>query len=131
MPHAEFSPAGFAYQRKSRHQRRLQRFLASLLELRIVKRKVAETLFYLRAKLRDFLEKLGVTQLFVFRRQSIDRVYQRLNLFDVALVLGADEPGDHPVDHGIDSHHNPFMLAISTVMNTGRAANSLCSEFVP
>jgi len=54
-----------------------------------------------------------------------------LNLFDVALVLGADEPGDHPVDHGIDSHHDPFMLPISMALKTRRAATSLCSEFVP
>src|SRR5258706_16323868 len=124
MPHAEFPASSFAHQRKRGHQRGMQRFLASLLELRIVKRKVAETLFHLRAKLRGFLEKLGVAQLFVFRRQSVDRVYQRLNLLDVALVLGDDEPRDHPVDHGIDSHHNPFMLPISAASKTLPAAYS-------
>ena len=131
VPHAEFPAACLAHQRERGHQRRFQRLLASLLELRIVERKIAETLFHLRSEQRGFLEKLGVTQLFVFRRQSVDRVYQRLNLLEVALVLGADEPGDHPVDHGIDSHHNPFMLSLTMLSKTRCAANSLFGEFVP
>src|ERR1700730_4397149 len=131
MPHAEFPPACFAHQRECGHQRRLQRLLASLLELRIVKREVAKTLLHLRAELRGFFEKLGVSELFVFRRQSVDRVYKRLNLLDVALVLGADEPGDYPVDHGINSHHYPFMLSLSMLSETRRAAKSLCGEVIP
>ena len=109
MPHAELPSPRFTHHRERRHQRRLQRLFAALLVLRIVEWEVAEAFLYLRPELRCFLEKLGVTQLLVFRRQGIDRIHQRLNLLDVALVLGADEPGDNPVDHGIDSHHNPLV----------------------
>ena len=110
MAHAELAAARFAHQREGRHQRRFQRLLAPLLEFGIVERKVAEALLHLRPELRRLLQKLGVAQLLVFRRQRVDRVHQRLNLLEVALVLGADEPGDDPVDHGIDSHHNPSVF---------------------
>ena len=96
----------------------------------IVEREIAEAFLYLRAQLENLFQHLLVGQLLVFRCQRIDRIHQRLNQFEVAFMLGADETGDHLVDHGIDSHHNPSLLFGMSYLFRWRAQRPCVSDAV-
>jgi hypothetical protein len=59
-------------------------------------------------QLNDLFQNFGIRQFLELWRKRIDRADERLNHLEVALVLGADKPGNNPVNHGINSHHNPL-----------------------
>ena len=124
MAHAELPAAHFAHQGKRRNQSGFQRFLAALLELRIFQRKVAEPRLHLRPELRLFSPESRRRSSFSNSGASaIDCVDQRLDQLQVALMLGADEPGNNLVDHGIDSHHDP---SVRSSEYTSCSSGGLC-----
>jgi hypothetical protein len=61
-------------------------------------------------QLNYFFQNFGVGQLLKLWPKRIDSADQRLDDLEVALVLSADEPGNNPVNQGIDSHHNPSVF---------------------
>ena len=104
MPHAQLAAARLARQRKRGHQSRLERCFELLFVLRVVRLGVAQPLGHLRFQLLSFSQHLRVTQALHLGFERIDGRDQGHDALDVALVLGADEPGHNPVEDFFYAH---------------------------
>ena len=99
MPHLQESPPGLAHQRKRRHNRVRQRLLQLIFVRGFRGIRVLQLLLHLRPQRREAFLQLLVAQRLHFRLLRIHRSNQRLQLFQVALVLRPDKPRDNAVNY--------------------------------
>src|ERR1700676_629688 len=99
MTHVQKAAASFANQRESGRDGRLER-AAKLLFVGVLFGRIGvlELFLNLRFQLRKARFQLFVGERFGFRFARVDGGDERLNFFDVALMLGADELGDELID---------------------------------
>ena len=99
MPHLQEAPSGLAHQRKRRHNRIGQRFLQFIFVSGFSGVRVLQPLLHLRPQRGKPLFQLLVAQRLYFRLLRIHRSNQRLQFFQIALVLRPDKPRDNAVNY--------------------------------
>ena len=104
MPHPQRPSTSFAHRRKRRNNRRLDRFLQLLLDVRVVVLNALEPRLHLGFQLRRVRRQLRVRKLLHRGLERIDLAHHRLNHLDVALVLRPDKSRDDAINYSLDVH---------------------------
>ena len=119
VPHAEVRRPGLACQSERGRKRGLQCFLQLALEIRVVAFEAFEPRPGLRTSAQECAHRSARRRVSASPAQVVDGCHQRLDAFDVALVLRADEGRDYAIYDLFNVHSCLLSSSIASGLEGG------------